>query len=145
MKYLIPLLIVFLLVGCNDSFNRKEQQKIVNSMLSEFLIAVQDNDYDKLEQLTHKDFVIYENGSVWDLKRLSTELEGFQNVDVTYKLHDIHTIVDENVAHMQFLNTGEFVYPDTTIVLEFIESATFLRDDDDMWFIRFYHSTHLKR
>ena len=137
---------IFWLVSCNSGYNRNENKKIVKDMLSEFLMAVEENDYDKLQKVVHEDFVIYENGSVWDLTRFSTELENFQNVEVKYKLRNLHTIVDENVAHLQFLNKGKFVYPDTTIVLDFIESATFVRDESSSkWSLRFYHSTHLKR
>lgn len=137
---------VFWLVSCNSNYNRNENKRIVKNMLSEFLLAVEENDYDKLQKIVHEDFVIYENGSVWDLTRFSIELENFQNVDVKYKLRNVHTIVDQNVAHLQFLNKGKFVYPDTTIVLDFIESATFVRNEsNEEWMLRFYHSTHLNR
>lgn len=144
MKYLLSLSIVLFLVSCNPNFDKKENKRVVNEMLVGFLTAIENNDYDTLEKLTHNDFVIYENGSVWNLDQLTTELESFKNVNVSYTLGHIHSIVDENVAHLQFKNNGIFAYTDTTLVLNFIESATFVKDNGN-WYLRFYHSTHLKR
>lgn len=144
MKHLLSLLIILLLISCSSNFDKKENKKIVNEMLTEFLHAVEKNDYDVLDRIAHDEFVIYENGSVWDLERLSTELENFKNVEVKYTLSHEHIIVDENVAHVQFKNHGIFIYQDTTVNLDFIESATFVRENES-WYLRFYHSTHLNR
>lgn len=145
MKHLVLLTIIFLFLGCSTSnYDKKENKRIVNELLVEFLTAVEKNDYDVLDRIVHDEFVIYENGSIWNLERLSTELENFKNVEVKYTLGNVHSIVDENVAHLQFKNIGQFVYPDTTIVLDFIESATFVKEEEN-WYLRFYHSTHLKR
>lgn len=142
MKYLITFTIIFFLASCNCNFDKKENKTIVNDMLVEFLKAIEDNDYDALDRLTHDDFVFYENGMVWDLERLNTELDNFNNVDVSYEIKHIHSIVDMNVAHLQFETNGKFVYPDTTIMLEFIDGATFVRDNEN-WYIQFYTSTHM--
>ena len=144
MKNFIYLLTFLFLFGCvTNHVDNKENEKIVLGVLNGFIGAVENKDYAKIEQLTHNDFVIYENGSVWDVQRFSQELEGYQDVSIKYNLEDVHTIVDQNTAHIQFFNTGSFQHPDTLISLKFIESATLVREDD-VWTIKFYHSTHLK-
>ena len=145
MKHFIFLSIFAFLISCNTwNSDKKANEKVVNDMLVEFLEAIEKNDYDVMERITHKEFIIYENGTVWDLGQLSTELENFKNVKVTYTLGEVHSIVDEKVSYLHFNNNGNFVYSDTTINLDFIESATFVKEGS-IWYLRFYHSTHLKR
>lgn len=143
MKNFIYLLFIFLIVSCNTHVDNRVNEKIVLDLLNDFVNAVENKDYAKLDQLTHDDFVIYENGSVWNYERFSQELEGYQDVKISYELEDIHTMVDQNTAHVQFFNKGTFNHPDTVIHLQFIESATFIRENEN-WTIKFYHSTHLK-
>lgn len=143
MKNLTYLLFLLFMFGCNNHVDNRANEKIVLDVLNDFIEAIENKDYAKLDQLTHDDFVIYENGSVWDYDRFTQELEEYQDVKIVYQLEDIHTMVDKNTAHVQFYNKGTFVYSDTTIHLQFIESATFLREDNN-WTIKFYHSTHSK-
>ena len=143
MKNFIYILFVLFFVGCNNHVDNRVNEKIVLDVLNEFVSAIETQDFATLDQLTHDEFVIYENGSVWDYSRFSQELEGYQDVEIKYELEDFHTMVDQNTAHVQFFNKGTFTYPDTVIHLQFIESATFIKKDDN-WTIKFYHSTHLK-
>lgn len=143
MRNIFYLIIAILLFSCNGHVDNKDNEKIVLNVLNDFIKAIETKDYAKLDQLTHNDFVIYENGSVWDINRFSQELEGYENVKIKYELENVHSIVDQNTAHVQFLNKGTFVHPDTVVNLQFIESATFIRENSN-WTIKFYHSTHLK-
>ncbi len=143
MRKIYYIIISAFLIGCSGSINKKSDKRVVKSVLNQFITAVQDKNYSKIEQLTQDDFVIYENGLVWNLKEFSLELEAYDSVKINYEISNLHLIVDDNTAHAQFSNKGTFVYPDTTIVLNFIESATFINHDNN-WQIRFYHSTHSK-
>jgi hypothetical protein len=116
---------------------------MVKKMLNDFITAVQDKDFAELEKLTTDDFVIYENGLVWDFEEFSRKLEEYDSVTIKYDLTDLNLLVDAQTAHAQFHNVGIFNHPDTTIVLYFIESAAFVKENDN-WQIKFYHSTHLK-
>ncbi|MBI9068373.1 MAG: nuclear transport factor 2 family protein [Salinivirgaceae bacterium] len=141
-RFLIPLMLL-LFIGCKNHVDSRVNEKIVLDVLNEFVTSVENKDYAKIDQLTHDDFVIYENGSVWNLERFSQALEGYDSVKISYTLEDIHSIVDHNTAHLQFINKGMFTHPDTVVNLQFIESATLVREND-IWLIKFYHSTHLK-
>ncbi len=141
MKNLAYTLLVLLVVGCASHQNKVHDEKVVKQVLNDFITAVQDKNFGELDNLTKDDFVIYENGLVWDFKEFSRKLEEYDSVKITYALSDLHLIVDENTAHAQFHNVGTFVFPDTTIVMKFIESATFVKDNGN-WQVQFYHSTH---
>lgn len=143
MKKLAYILIGILLVSCTSNSDKRENEKMVRKMLNDFITAVQDKDYAELEKLTTDDFVIYENGLVWDFEEFSRKLEEYDSVTIKYNLTDLNFLVDAQTAHAQFHNVGTFNHPDTTIVLKFIESAAFVKDNDN-WQIKFYHSTHLK-
>ena len=143
MKKLAYILIGFLLVSCTSSIDKRENEKMVKKMLNDFITAVQDKDFAELEKLTTDDFVIYENGLVWDFEEFSRKLEEYDSVTIKYDLTDLNLLVDAQTAHAQFHNVGTFNHPDTTIVLKFIESAAFVKENDN-WQIKFYHSTHLK-
>jgi len=143
MKNIFLIVIVTVLVSCNSNVNHKNDEKVVKTILNEFITAIQDKNFNKLEDLTSDDFVIYENGLVWNLEKFSLKLEEYDSVSIKYELKDLHFIVDSKTAHAQFHNKGTFQYPDTVIVLNFIESATFVKKNDN-WNIKFYHSTHLK-
>ncbi len=138
--------LLFVLAGfwaCNQQMEQKENHKLIDELLHQFVTAVQEFNYDEMDKLTHDDFIIYENGSVWNTKEFFSALEGFQEVKITYKIDKLNIIVDNNTAHAQFINHGTFMYPDTTINLNFIESSTFVKENGN-WTIKFYHSTHLK-
>jgi len=143
MKRLAYVIIGLLLVSCGTISNKKNEEKRVTQVLKDFITAVQDKNFSSLDQLTSDDFVIYENGLVWDFEQFSLKLEEYDSVKINYVIKDLHLIVDENTAHAQFHTEGTFVHPDTTIVLYFIESAAFVKENNN-WQIKFYHSTHLK-
>lgn len=143
MKKFIFLLVLTSFWACNQQKEQKENQKLIDELLHQFVTAVQDFNYDEMDKLTHDDFIIYENGSVWNTKEFFNALENFQDAKITYQIDKLNIIVDNNTAHAQFINHGTFVYSDTTINLNFIESSTFVKEGGN-WTIKFYHSTHLK-
>jgi len=143
MKKLVYILMGLLLVSCAANNAKKDDEKKVKALLNDFITAVQDKNFSELDKLTCDDFVIYENGLVWDFGQFSLKIEEYDSVTINYVVKDLHLLVDANTAHAQFHNEGTFVYPDTTIVLYFIESAAFVKENND-WQIKFYHSTHLK-
>ncbi|MDA3894062.1 MAG: nuclear transport factor 2 family protein [Salinivirgaceae bacterium] len=143
MKKLFYVIFGLLLIACSSNTSKRTNEKIVKNVLNDFISAVEEKNFSALADLTHDDFVIYENGLVWNLEQFTMKLEEYENVGIKYKLKDLHIIVDKNTAHAQFHNQGTFNHPDTVIVLNFIESATFIKHKGN-WQVQFYHSTHLK-
>ncbi len=143
MKKILFLLVLTGFWACSQKMEQKENHKLIDELLHQFVTAVQEFNYEEMERLTNDDFIIYENGSVWNTKEFFNALEGFQDVKINYNIDKLNIIVDNNTAHAQFINHGTFVYPDTTIHLNFIESSTFVKENGN-WTIKFYHSTHLK-
>lgn len=143
MRNIIYLFIVVLMVSCSSTGNRKSDKAAVKKVLNDFITAVQNKEFSDIQSHVGNDFVIYENGLIWDFTEFSLKLEEYDSVKISYDLSNLHLIVDNGTAHAQFRNRGTFSYPDTTIILNFIESATFVKENES-WKIMFYHSTHLK-
>lgn len=142
MKNLIYLFVFVLMIGCS-SINQSLEKTAVKTVLNDFITAVQNKEFSTIEGLISEDFIIYENGLVWNFDEFSLKLEEYGSVKINYELSDLHLIVDKTTAHAQYINKGTFIYPDTTIMLNFIESATLIKENTN-WKITFYHSTHLK-
>ena len=142
MKNLIYLFVVVLMVSCS-SLNRSSDEATVKNVLNDFITAVQNKEFSTIEGLVADDFVIYQSGMVWNFQQFSSELEEYDSIQINYELSNLHLIIDNETAHAQFMNKGTFVYPDTIIVMNFIENATFIKENKN-WQINFYHSTHLK-
>lgn len=142
MKNLIYLLLISFIISCNTSSHNSDKAT-VNNVLNDFISAVENKEFSKIEELIGDDFVIYENGLIWTFDEFSLKLEEYDSVKINYNLSNLHFIVDKKTAHAQFHNKGVFEYSDTTITLYFIESATFTKENNN-WKINFYHSTHLK-
>jgi hypothetical protein len=143
MKRILILLAIVSIWGCSQQKSGTDNPKFIKGLLNDFITAIEDYNYEELDKLTHPDFIMYENGSVWNTKEFFQALEGFQEVKITYDIDKLNIIMDHNTAHAQFINHGTFAYPDTTIHLNFIESSTFVKENN-IWYIKFYHSTHLK-
>ena len=142
MKNLIYLFVVVLMASCS-SLNRSSDKATVKDVLNDFITAVQNKEFSKIEDLVAEDFVIYQSGMVWNFQQFSSELEEYDSVMISYELSNLHLILDNKTAHAQFMNKGIFTYPDTIIEMNFIENATFIKENKN-WHINFYHSTHLK-
>lgn len=143
MRNLAYLFVVVLMVSCSSISSNKSDKEAVEKVLNTFITAVENKEFSDIEQLIGDDFVIYENGLIWDYNEFAVQLEEYDSVGINYEISNMHLIVDASTAHAQFRNTGIFEYPDTTISLNFIESATFVKENNE-WRIMFYHSTHLK-
>ena len=96
MRNLLYILIAILFIGCTTT-NNKENEKIVKQLLNDFITAVEEKNFAEIESLTNNDFVIYENGLVWNMEQFSAKLEEYQrnNIGIKYKLKDIHFIIEQ--------------------------------------------------
>lgn len=143
MKKMISLLVLLGLMACVQQPKENNRVTFIEDLLDDFMTAVQEYNYEELDKLTDKDFMMFENGRIWNTKEFLQALEGYQDVKITYDIEKIDIILEQNTAHAHFLNHGTFVYPDTTIYMNFIESCTF-KKNDDIWYLHYYYSTHLK-
>tara|TARA_B100000674_G_scaffold493362_1_gene515468 strand:+ start:1723 stop:2208 length:486 start_codon:yes stop_codon:yes gene_type:complete len=122
-NFLIFLLVPFL------SFSQEKitEEKVIDH-INGFFNALNIENYDKslLSEHVTSDFIIFEMGDKFTLKEFTDFLEsaGYLGWDSTqWFLSDFKISIDNNSAHVSYLNTGVFIYPNP------YASAVFLKEN----------------
>ena len=103
--------------------------------------GIKTKDFQKMRDLTTDDFVLYENGKVFNNDSLFKIINNFPKYTAGYKLEKLKINVDNNSGNIIYYNHGDFVFNDTTKVkFDWLESATF-KKVDGKWKMDFLHST----
>ena len=115
----------------------RDDPAVLRRLLAEFFHGIEKKDTVKLRQITTTDFILYEEGKIWNND------SGFANIrrnlpfTVTYQLSDVVIHVDEHSGDARYLNHADFVFDDTDrYSVDWIENATF-RKERDGWKINF--------
>ncbi len=109
-------LLIFLLIPLFSFSQVKLTDESVVEHINSFFNALNIKNYDKklLKQKVTNDFVIFEMGDKFTLDEFTNfiELAGFLEWDSTeWILSDFKISIDSSSAHVSYLNTGTFVYP----------------------------------
>ena len=109
-------LLIFLLIPLFSFSQVKLTDESVVEHINSFFNALNIKNYDKklLKQKVTNDFVIFEMGDKFTLDEFTNfiELSGFLEWDSTeWILSDFKISIDSSSAHVSYLNTGTFVYP----------------------------------
>ena len=102
-------------MSCSSNINNNIAEDQAISVLKEFFNAIDiDNLGNKLvyDHVT-KDFVIYEMGEKYDLGSFLNVIKthfkkGYVSTD--WSLYDFKVSIDNNTAHISYLNKGKFVF-----------------------------------
>ena len=102
-------------MSCSSNINNNITEDQAISVLKEFFNAIDiDNLGNKLvyDHVT-KDFVIYEMGEKYDLGSFLNVIKthfkkGYVSTD--WSLYDFKVSIDNNTAHISYLNKGKFVF-----------------------------------
>ena len=104
----------------------------------------EDNDFEKMQTLITEDYILYEDGLIWNndslIKGLKGYLTAFPGATFDYRLSNFKTTVGMNVATTYYQNEGKMITPDSTFQFNWIESAFFVKEENE-WKISFLHST----
>lgn len=144
MKYLpILLLTPFLLLSsCQEQ--KADNPEQLRTVLTGYFDGIKTKDFQKMRDLTTADFIIYEDGKVFNNDSLFNMINSFPKYTVEYKLEHMKINVDNSSGHIRYFNHGDFVFNDTTqVTFDWLESATF-RKIDGKWKMDFLHSTSRK-
>ena len=115
MNRLIISFSLLCLMSCSSNINNNITEDQAISVLKEFFNAIDiDNLGNKLvyDHVT-KDFVIYEMGEKYDLGSFLNVIKthfkkGYVSTD--WSLYDFKVSIDNNTAHISYLNKGKFVF-----------------------------------
>ena len=141
MKYFsILLLIPFLLLSsCQEKKTDNPAQ--LETVLVGYFDGIKTKDFQKMRDLTTTDFVLYENGKVFNNDSIFKMIQSFPKYTAKYKFENLKINVDNNSGNIHYFNHGDFVFNDTIKVkVDWLESATF-KKVDGKWKMDFLHST----
>ena len=113
-------------------------------MIRDYFDAVAAKDFAKLQSMSTPDFVIYEDGKIWNHDSVFRNIQYHQPFDVKFSFTDMRIVVDARTAYADYLSHPDFVIYDTVkFHLDFIETMIFRRTAAG-WKISRLHITELK-
>ena len=137
----IKSLLIQLIVLSSCLQNKTDEQEQIKTVLMGYFDGIKTKDFQKMRDLTTDDFVLYENGKVFNNDSLFKIINNFPKYTAGYKLEKLKINVDNNSGNIIYYNHGDFVFNDTTKVkFDWLESATF-KKLDRKWKMDFLHST----
>jgi hypothetical protein len=146
MKYVYVLQVILAVVffsGCEQNRSTDDPEKLKTVLLNYF-DGIKNKDFNKMLESTTDDFLLYEDGRIWNNDSVFMNIKRNVPFSVEYKFDNFKINVDNMSGDMTYYNNAEFVFNDT-IKLSFncIESATF-RKNAGVWRMNFLHLTERK-
>ena len=136
--------LIFLLVPLFSFSQERLTDEIIIDHINEFFNALNVRNYNKdlLNQKVTSDFIIYEMGDKFTLNEFTDFIEsaGFLGWESTeWFLSDFTISIDNNSAHVSYLNVGVFIYPNpyaSQVLLkenkQWLESIFIVREGEDL-------------
>jgi ketosteroid isomerase-like protein len=140
MKILIFLFALGVTVSCNMA-KRTDDPEVLKKVLSDYFDAIKSKDLDKMKSVTTNDFIIFEDGKIWNNDSLMNFINSFSSFQGSWTFDYMRATIDELSGNIVYESHGEFIINDTTqMELDWVESATF-RKARGSWRLDLLHST----
>jgi len=134
-------LVLFILFFNVNSFCQKEKDSIEAS-ISKFFDGLSETDANKLKAYTTDDFILLENGQLWNIDTLVSKMSDPKNAGIkrVNKFQFIKTEQNGNMAWVSYHNTADFSLNEKKQTVNWLESAV-LGKENGRWKIKLLHST----
>ncbi|WP_121356940.1 nuclear transport factor 2 family protein [Flavisolibacter nicotianae] len=121
------------------------EQAQVNQAVNNFFDGIAALDAKTMKQYTTKDFLLLEDGAVWNMDTLANKLNPLKtmNFSRTNHLDFIQTEVEGSIAWVAYNNTADMSVNGQKMNVRWLESAVLVKEGKD-WKIKMLHSTPLK-
>ena len=141
MKKMICLFLVVLFFNVS-SFAQQEKDSIEASV-SRFFDGLSEINSDKLKAFATTDFLLLEDGQVWNMDTLVTKM-GTKNPNIkrVNKFEFIRTEQQGTMAWVSYHNTADFSMNEKQQTVKWLESAV-LKKEGGRWKIKLLHSTRI--
>ena len=114
-----------------------EDPGVLRRLVGEFFRGIEEKDTVALRRITTADFVLYEEGKVWNNDSGLANIRRNLPFTVKYQLSGFVVHVDEHSGDARWMNHADFVFDDTAREsFDWVESGTF-RKERDGWKINF--------
>ncbi len=141
------LIIIFLIVTISfvNAQSQKDDQRLARETIINFFDKLARLDTAALKLYATKDFLLLEDGAVWNLDSLNNKINEMRAVTLTRvnHLNFIQTEVKGNIAWAAYHNKADMSINGQKMNIEWLESAVLVKEGTD-WKIRLLHSTIIK-
>jgi len=136
-------LVLFILFFNVNSFCQKEKDSIEAS-ISKFFDGLSQIDANKLKAYTTDDFILLENGQLWNIDTLVNKMSDPKNAGIkrVNKFQFIKTEQNGTVAWVSYHNSADFSLNEKKQTVNWLESAV-LQKENGRWKIKLLHSTRV--
>ncbi len=142
-RLFLSVTILVLISACNQKPVLDSPEE-VKKVLIDYFEGIENNDYQKMIEVTTDNFLLFENGLVWNNDSIINFIKSQPNMKVDFSFDGFIINMGNSIANMSYLNHGSFVINDTINQdMYWIESASFTKKDK-VWKMDFLHSTHRK-
>jgi hypothetical protein len=133
------LTIVFLTAGKSNQSNDDPEK--LKAVLNSFFNGVATQDFEELRMATTSDFILYEDGRLWNIDSAFMNIRNRMPYTVKFQMDNMKFFVDSQSGDVTYTNHGDFVFNNAQkLSLDWVESATF-RKIDGIWKINFLQAT----
>jgi ketosteroid isomerase-like protein len=143
--FLFMLLFLAASVCSNAQTQKSSEQGKVNQTITRFFDGIAALDIKAMKQCTTGDFLLLENGAVWNMDTLTNKLSPLKTAGFsrTNHLDFIQTEVKENTAWVAYNNAADINVNGQKRNVQWLESAVLIKEGKE-WKIKLLHSTALK-
>jgi lysophospholipase L1-like esterase len=131
---------LLLLAACHSA-GHPDDPALLQRVLTDYFDAIGTHDTAKMQALTTNDFILYEDGLVWNNDSAFMNIRRHLPFTVKYTLDNMRMFVDEHSGDCVYTNRADFVFHDSDNVrIDFLETASFRRTEAG-WKINVLHVT----
>jgi ketosteroid isomerase-like protein len=113
----------------------------LKQVLLNYFEGIKNRDFKKMIEATTDDFLVYEEGKVWNNDSVFKEMKRLPYTTANFKFDNFKINIDSRSGHMSYFEQAQFVINDSTkFNLKFLGSAAFKKNEKG-WKMSFLHST----
>lgn len=137
------IILISSLSSCEVTAEQDKPENVKLPLLNYF-DAIQRKDLEAMKANTTDDFVLFEDGRVWNNDSLWTRIQQYPDRRLEFKLSGFKVFVDRESSQISYFNHAQVYRKDSVAgQIDWIENVT-LRKVDGKWKISFLHSTPKK-
>ena len=141
MKPLLSFCLLLTLLSCQNGIDSQATKERLKTILSDYYNAMAKKDIQKMNELTAKNFVFFDEGKVYNNETALKSIEPIGSFTASFSFDSVNAHIDKANASAYYFRAANFTIGDSTYpTMKFVESATFEKESGK-WKLRFLHSS----
>ena len=138
-KTFLHAFVLMLLISCQPT---KDDPENLKQVLVAYFDGVASKDLKKLNDVTTPDFILFEDGKIWNNDSLATALNKYyKKFSAEFKFEYVSVNMDQESGQITYYNHCDCIINDTSkMSFNWLENATF-KKVDGKWKMNFLHSS----